>query len=57
MKFYNRGAEVTKLSEIQNYSLKQGQFTVLMGISRVGKTALYNEFMKQQNTNGAAEFF
>ena len=48
MRFYNRENELDKLKKIQEYSLKSAQFTILVGMRRVGKTMLIQEFFKHQ---------
>jgi len=46
MRFYDRDEELAKLKKIHEYSLQSAQFTVLVGMRRVGKTMLIQDFSK-----------
>lgn len=46
MKFYNRGNELSRLSEIANLFMKAAHMVVFTGRRRVGKIELIHQFAR-----------
>src|SRR5262249_15512614 len=47
MRFYNRQRELEHLRQIQARAARHGEFTLLRGRRRLGKTELVREFLKE----------
>jgi AAA+ ATPase superfamily predicted ATPase len=57
MKFYDRQAELSLLTQNKTLSIKRASFTLMTGRRRIGKTALITESVKKQKSRKSLYLF